>query len=298
MLERYLNTCHPFLGTTNAMQLASQSKIAYTRFLDHATHLCNTLYAGEPAKARSAYHIKDIALVKQLLPEEIYCEYQAYDKDFELELEDDLPVGCEIMFARDEAGPACVDEFDGDVEEILCLSVPAPATLSRDIRSPVPPSQRLSYTTATSTPVTLDPTPAPTPSPNSSPTPASTKELKCSICDYIPSGEEKWKASNLRRHKRTQHPSLNDKGDKKIWKCKWPGCESVFTRSDNLRSHVRDKRHEVEKIEKTAGETKGKERAVDGQEKMVEVKDAKSARECEERPTKRRKAHVSVFAVQ
>lgn len=290
-----MNTLHSISGTTNVMQLASQSEIAYTRFLDHVTHLCNTLYVGDPAKARSAYHIKDIAVVKQLLPEEMYCEYQDYDRDFELELEDDLPVGCETMFPRDEAGRACADEFDRDVEEILCLSVPAPPTLARDHRSPVPPSQRLSHTTATSTPTptTLDPTPTPalTPSPNDSPTPVSAKELKCSICDYMPAGEEKWKASNLRRHKRTQHPLLNEKGDKKVWKCKWPGCESVFTRSDNLRSHARDKGHEVEK-------TKGKERAIDEREKMVEVQDTKNARESEDRPTKRRKGHGSVFAVQ
>ncbi|PMD27133.1 hypothetical protein NA56DRAFT_653998 [Hyaloscypha hepaticicola] len=57
-------------------------------------------------------------------------------------------------------------------------------------------------------------------------------------CGYEPSGEERWKASNLKRHQRTQHgrpPSIH--------KCYYPGCGSRFTRSDNLRSHQRDKAH-------------------------------------------------------
>jgi hypothetical protein len=290
-LERYLEHSPPqilFSGTTHSEQLASQSEVAYTRFLNHVTHLCNTLYTGDPAKVRSAYHIKDIALVKQLLPEEMYCGYQGYDRDFELELEDDLPIGCELMFTRDEAGTACVDEFDRDVDEILSVSLPAPPDPSRSAAQPAP-----SHHASNSAPNTLDPTPASTPTHNDSPTPASTKELKCTICDYIPTGEEKWKASNLRRHKRTQHSSLNDKGRKKVWKCKWPGCESVFTRSDNLRSHARDKGHEVGKGcgELKGGKGKGKERAVDEQEGAMEVKDA---RESAERPAKRRKGHGSV----
>jgi hypothetical protein len=59
-------------------------------------------------------------------------------------------------------------------------------------------------------------------------------------CGYTPSGEERWKASNLRRHKRTQHPT-----EQKMHRCEYPGCKSVFTRSDNLRSHRRDKGHFV-----------------------------------------------------
>ncbi|EHL00960.1 hypothetical protein M7I_3078 [Glarea lozoyensis 74030] len=56
-------------------------------------------------------------------------------------------------------------------------------------------------------------------------------------------GDEKWKPSNLRRHKRTQHASADKKGS---WVCKWEGCTKSFTRSDNLRSHMRDKGHGIE----------------------------------------------------
>lgn len=248
------------------------------------TYLCNALYADDPTKARSVYHIKDIALVKRLLPEEMYCDYQAYDRDFELELEDDLPVGCEIMFMRDEAGSACVDEFDRDIDEVLNLSVPAStasivSSTARQSPARVVPSLQAWSPTSKST---FNPTPAPTPAPNHiRESPASTKELRCSICDYIPTGEEKWKASNLRRHKRTQHPELNGK---KAWKCKWPDCGSVFTRSDNLRSHVRDKGHEL------VG--KGKERAIE--EQTEPEPEAEGVNESEERPLKRRKGDLAV----
>jgi hypothetical protein len=61
-------------------------------------------------------------------------------------------------------------------------------------------------------------------------------------CGYEPEGKEQWKASNLRRHKRTQH-SFQLK-----LSCNYPGCSSIFTRSDNLRSHQREKEHATEII--------------------------------------------------
>jgi hypothetical protein len=76
-----------------------------------------------------------------------------------------------------------------------------------------------------------------------SPSPSPTTDKHHCHCGYVPSGEEKWKASNLRRHKRTQHPELKG-GEAKVYKCRFAGCKSTFTRSDNLRSHQRDKGHE------------------------------------------------------
>jgi len=81
-------------------------------------------------------------------------------------------------------------------------------------------------------------TPIKTPIPSSIKT-TSNDRYKCH-CGFSPSGEEKWKASNLRRHKRTQHPP--DSG-KKIWRCQFPNCKSEFTRSDNLRSHQKSRNH-------------------------------------------------------
>ncbi|KAH7336184.1 hypothetical protein BKA65DRAFT_402824 [Rhexocercosporidium sp. MPI-PUGE-AT-0058] len=73
--------------------------------------------------------------------------------------------------------------------------------------------------------------------------------------------EMKWKASNLRRHKRIQHAS-----ETKIYVCRWRGCKSSFTRSDNLKCHVREKGH-YEGAERNAdehGEGRKKKRRVEG----------------------------------
>ena len=78
-------------------------------------------------------------------------------------------------------------------------------------------------------------TPQPTLSASS---PESTSNKYRCHCGYTPSGEERWKASNLRRHKRTQHPT-----ELRVHHCGYPGCKSVLTRSDNLRRHRRDKGH-------------------------------------------------------
>jgi hypothetical protein len=69
--------------------------------------------------------------------------------------------------------------------------------------------------------------------------PGSNSKYRCH-CGYEPNGEERWKASNYARHLRTQHSQ--DNGRK--WRCGWRGCTSEFTRSDNLRSHQRDKGHD------------------------------------------------------
>ena len=68
---------------------------------------------------------------------------------------------------------------------------------------------------------------------------SSSSKYRCH-CGFEPTGEEKWKPSNLRRHKRTQHPV-----EQKIHACTYPGCTSTFTRSDNLTSHRKLKSHIV-----------------------------------------------------
>lgn len=54
--------------------MSSQSDSAYARFLEHVTRLCDELYEEErnSSTSRTSYHIQDIALIKNYLPEEIY----------------------------------------------------------------------------------------------------------------------------------------------------------------------------------------------------------------------------------
>jgi hypothetical protein len=100
-------------------------------------------------------------------------------------------------------------------------------TSAKPSSSPLPPSQ-LIIPTPTSSSASQAPK-------QSSP---AKEKYKCH-CGYQPTGEERWKSSNLARHKRTQHPA-----EVKIYRCPLPSCRSTFTRSDNLRSHVREKGHE------------------------------------------------------
>ena len=99
-----------------------------------------------------------------------------------------------------------------------------------------------------------------------SPLPTATK-YRCH-CGYVPTGEERWKASNLSRHKRIQHPENGGK----VYKCEWEGCGSTFTRSDNLKEHVRKKGHQlwdVERERKTGdGESKRKRRRKEMRDEM------------------------------
>lgn len=103
--------------------------------------------------------------------------------------------------------------------------------------------------TGTSAPIPNPPPPSP--APNMPPQ----QKYVCSTCGYIPHGEERWKASNLARHKRTQHSTVNGK---KSWGCAYPGCKSAFSRSDNLAMHVREKGHWVRMGEADERERKRK----------------------------------------
>ncbi|KUJ23439.1 uncharacterized protein LY89DRAFT_182616 [Mollisia scopiformis] len=246
-----------------AGKLASQSDATYSRFVAHVTSLCDVLYAEGSLHPRTAYHIRDIAEIKRLLPEENYNDdYGAQTHDLQ---EQDL---CDedLLLSLDwERGQGALDvsttALTRDLDEILSQAStshhhgsfnvpPRPASLpamNQQHLSPfaIPTSHHRSSSSASRTncpPPTPHPTPfstttspfAPPPTPNPAPSPSA---LRCH-CGYIPTGEEKWKASNLRRHKRTQHPSEEKR---KVYKCKVKGCKSTFTRSDNLRSHAREK---------------------------------------------------------
>jgi hypothetical protein len=55
------------------------------------------LYESSPERARAAHHIRDISLVKTLLPEESYDEPgDDDDKDSQLDLDDDIPLGFDM----------------------------------------------------------------------------------------------------------------------------------------------------------------------------------------------------------
>ncbi|CZT47681.1 uncharacterized protein RSE6_08269 [Rhynchosporium secalis] len=255
-----------------AGKLASQSDTLYDLFLQQVTTLCAKMYLEEPFMMyRTRCHVLDIGRIRQLMPDDNYDEggvqnetnhlqeqrsplldmNDEYKNLFQLDLDfggahehttrfdKDHDVA---MFSRDclelmqYSHDTHVEEYPNYPHKISTLHLSTRQKLN-------PPSIKLH-------PSTLTPTPTPTPAqlPRISSTPPSPSQIcptspfsesvyRCH-CGYIPTGEEKWKASNLRRHNRTQHAT-----ESKVYICRWRGCKSSFTRSDNLRCHVREKGH-------------------------------------------------------
>lgn len=199
--------------------------------------------------SRTAHHIQDISDFKQLVPEESYrdgnedddCQHEDehehgfhHDEDL-LDLNFD-PIAQDLE--------ACINIFKDDADSTLGQSdknytsqtiSSTTHLITRDTSVQV-----FASTAPFSQPHTAKPTSTQRPFPSSSTSNSSDSNKYRCHCGYAPSGEEKWKASNLRRHKRTQHPT-----EVKTHRCGYLGCKSEFTRSDNLRSHRRDKGHFV-----------------------------------------------------
>ncbi|KAE8441712.1 hypothetical protein EG329_004541 [Mollisiaceae sp. DMI_Dod_QoI] len=277
-------------------KLASQSDVAYSRFVNHVARLCDNLYAEErqSKNPRTAYHIQDIAAIKRLLPEENYnndCSvHQQHTEEQDL-LDEELLLS--LDWPDEEDVDISTTALTRDLDEILSqastghhhgsfntLNIPPvasvpprPSSLPSSNRnynhlSPfaLPTSHHRSSSTALTSNTMFHPPPTPHPTPFSTasashspfappptplrttqrtPQPPSTPKITNSLtstlrchCGYVPTGDDKWKASNLRRHKRTQHPSEEKR---KVYRCRMKGCKSTFTRSDNLRSHAREK---------------------------------------------------------
>jgi hypothetical protein len=69
------------------------------------------------------------------------------------------------------------------------------------------------------------------------------QSYQCDLCDYAPPGDEKLKPSSLRWHMCTEHAFVtNGKG---LWVCQCEGCTNPFTKFDHLKTHMRDKGHDL-----------------------------------------------------
>ena len=238
-----------------AGKFASQSETLYRRFLAHVTALCDSFYQeNHGIKSRTLHHLDAISYTQQLLPQEEDIEEE--DRIFALAKDQELPhdEGYGSMenpatqgSVTEEGLPMRIDEFgfnsemlmDGDASFEELFNLPPGSTthhagpLQRSQEFPALSSQN-PYNYEFSASTSRDPTPPPH---NNSGilTPASSLKYRCH-CGYEPEGEEKWKASNMARHKRIQHATRK-------YTCGFRGCKSTFTRSDNLRSHQRDKGH-------------------------------------------------------
>ncbi|PVH84985.1 hypothetical protein DL98DRAFT_584044 [Cadophora sp. DSE1049] len=285
-----------------AGKLASQSDTAYSRFLQHVTALCDALYAEEPSiMSRTRYHIRDISRLKQLMPDENYDE-EAGHNDFSqaeeqtthqlhLHDDDDNLLLLDLDFESSFEETTTIDKhhdvavFSRDCDEMLRFThgsqtrvhmeshqpfTPDPLTQrntqnhrcqplqppSITLHPPTPPQIPIFSSTSSSTSI------SPSPANSNTPTTSNSSSSHRCHCGYIPTGEEKWKASNLRRHKRIQHAA-----ESKVYVCRWRGCKSSFTRSDNLRCHIREKGHYEGAEGDTGGDGNGGREEDEGREK-------------------------------
>jgi hypothetical protein len=218
------------------------------------TRLCDSLYRDEAdtLKSRTEHHIQDISHIKQCLPEEHFIdEHEEDDCDHDEQhnhAHDHIDDLLDLDFdTRSEDIEACINAFKNDADQTLgqidinFAIQTASASVHANEQGPFVQTFNSIHQQTTSAfqqqlPAQAAASPPQSTLPPSSPESSSNK-YRCH-CGYTPSGEERWKASNLRRHKRTQHPT-----ELRVHRCGYPGCKSVFTRSDNLRSHRRDKGH-------------------------------------------------------
>ena len=89
------------------------------------TRLCDELYIEESgtAMSRTAYHIRDISLIKEYLPEEIYIDEEHFQddiSDLDVQLDEDLQFDLEFDSAAREI-ELPVAEFFKEAGEVLNL---------------------------------------------------------------------------------------------------------------------------------------------------------------------------------
>lgn len=85
--------------------------------------LCDELYAEESGSAipRAAHHIRDISLIKQLLPEDIYTDDgqgQHREADVEVHMEENL-IDIDDFDSGSNDVEASIADFDREADDIL-----------------------------------------------------------------------------------------------------------------------------------------------------------------------------------
>ncbi|KAH8597680.1 hypothetical protein B0O99DRAFT_592243 [Bisporella sp. PMI_857] len=261
-----------------AGKLASRSDTLYDQFLSHVTSQCDALYSNSHIKSRATHHLETISETLKLLPVEDDIDEHPQDEvqqraqdqgsedqvkeptfDFQFPIPDsgystldsDNAEALQAIVsniwqdAHETMQQTHFEDFNGLSESYIMNSAPVFQQIEQHnylsmITQPTPSFQptphQFDNSSFQSIPQAQIPDRISHPNNPSSSTPAPpSTTLRCP-CGYIPTGEEKWKASNLARHKRIQHATQK-------YRCGFRGCKSEFTRSDNLKSHQRDKGH-------------------------------------------------------
>ncbi|RDW80207.1 hypothetical protein BP6252_04845 [Coleophoma cylindrospora] len=195
------------------------------RLVSRVAELFDALYAQQNS-SRMSYHLRDISKLKRLLDDDLFTGSDTSDDEDSAILPLQQIKKSVVAFSR-EADKTLVQEIEPK-------SLQPMATIDRS-------TSTCSINSATSHVSNKSPMAQSKLQPSSSPeTPKKPKSKYRCACGYEPQGEERWKASNLARHRRTQHSAM---GEVKAFTCPFAGCGSSFNRSDNLRMHRREKGH-------------------------------------------------------
>ncbi|KAG9240107.1 hypothetical protein BJ878DRAFT_484148 [Calycina marina] len=230
-----------------AGRVASQSESLYDSFMADVTSLCDNLYNENPSfKSRNQHHFEAISYTQQLISQEDIEEDEVELFDFAQSMKVHHDEGFGTL-QLDEAAQPSDGLFSMDTNmipqgnggsEVLLVAHSAPIIPYFDTQPEPYSSQNFAcngqWTPNTSI-IGVNETKPKYEPPSGTQSPAVRSKYRCH-CGYEPTGEEKWKPSNLVRHKRIQHATTK-------YTCGFRGCKSTFTRSDNLRSHQRDKGH-------------------------------------------------------
>ena len=103
-----------------------------------------------------------------------------------------------------------------------------PSSFARDLESPTDSSQSAASHRSADSPDSIY-SPLSLPSPFSS----SIDTTSCEVCGQVFRGLLQDRISNLKRHIRTRHESID------FFDCPVNGCDSTFNRQDNLNKHIR-----------------------------------------------------------
>lgn len=115
------------------------------------------------------------------------------------------------------------------------------------ILKPAPPRSSSSDSTQSQTTALMSPTMTVVSTPSSTQSSGSDLDFKCPYCHHEPSGLQKNKKSNLKRHQKYSCPPAPIYiGKSKTYKCDYDTCDRRFTRPDALLVHRREERHEID----------------------------------------------------
>ena len=188
----------------------------YARFLGDVAAVCNDNMQQAPTNWRDPFYITDLNRVLAISLERDKTQQRAA----RVSLHSQTPISPKHQL-RESIWSEPLDE-----NRVLIES--PPSSSAWDLESSTVSSQRSASYSFTNSPDSIC-------SPLSLPSPLSPSidTTSCEACGQVFRGLLQDRISNLKRHHRTRHESID------FFECSVNGCHSTFNRQDNLNKHIR-----------------------------------------------------------